>query len=131
MRFIPTRVHGVLDYLVGLLLIVAPWLLGFADNTAQTYVPVALGISALVYSICTNYELGAFKGISMKAHLVLDFMSGALLAASPWLFGFDDRIYLPHLILGIFEMVAALTTETVLGTNARGYLANRRQEHAH
>ena len=30
MRFIPTKVHGVLDYLVGAALIVAPWLFGFA-----------------------------------------------------------------------------------------------------
>ena len=130
MRFIPTRVHGVLDYLVGILLIAAPWLLGFADNTAQTYVPVALGIMALVYSLCTNYELGAYKGISMKTHLTLDFLSGAFLAASPWLFNFDDRVYMPHLILGIFEMGAALMTHLNPGP-ADNRLTGHHRQHAH
>src|SRR5690606_36891724 len=30
MRFIPTKVHGILDYVVGAALIVAPWLFGYA-----------------------------------------------------------------------------------------------------
>jgi hypothetical protein len=38
-------------------------------------------------------------------------MSGILLAASPWIFGFADTVYLPHLILGIAEIGAALMTQ--------------------
>lgn len=113
MRFISTRVHGVLDYLVGILLIAAPWLLGFYRGGAETWVPVALGIMALVYSLLTNYELGVIRVLSMPAHLVLDLLSGILLAASPWLFGFINEIYLPHLVLGLFEMAAALMTRKV------------------
>ncbi len=47
MRFIPTRLHGVLDYLVGTLLIAAPWLLNFNRGGAETWVPVILGVGAL------------------------------------------------------------------------------------
>lgn len=32
MRVIPTRIHGVLDYLMGIVLIAAPWVLDFADG---------------------------------------------------------------------------------------------------
>lgn len=32
--------------------------------------------------------------------------------ASPWLFGFTDVVYLPHLLLGLFAVVASLLTET-------------------
>lgn len=32
MRFIPTKIHGVLDYIAGLALIAAPWLFGFAGE---------------------------------------------------------------------------------------------------
>ncbi|BBI59494.1 hypothetical protein HSBAA_08000 [Vreelandella sulfidaeris] len=41
----------------------------------------------------------------------MDLISGILLLVSPWLFGFADIVYLPHLILGILEIGASLTTE--------------------
>src|SRR5687767_4639756 len=111
MRFIPTRVHGYLDYIVGALLIAAPWLFDFARGGAETWIPVALGAGAILYSLITDYELGVSKTILMRTHLMLDLMSGILLAASPWLFGFADYIWEPHLILGLFEIGAALMTK--------------------
>ena len=113
MRFIPTRIHGVLDYIVGLLLIGAPWLLNFNQGGAETWIPVILGISALIYSIFTRYELGLIKRIPMPVHLTLDIISGILLATSPWLFNFDERVFLPHLILGLFEIAVGLTTSKI------------------
>jgi hypothetical protein len=110
MRFIPTKIHGYLDYLMGALLIAAPWLFDFAEGGAETWVPVVLGAGAIVYSLMTDYELGATNAISMRTHLTLDLMSGALLAASPWLFGFADYVYTPHLVLGLLEIGAALMT---------------------
>jgi hypothetical protein len=110
MRFIPTRVHGVLDYAVGGLLAVSPWLLDYAEGEAETWLPVALGAGALGYSLLTDYELGASKRIPMKTHLKLDAASGALLAASPWLLGFSRRVWVPHVLFGLFEVAAALTT---------------------
>lgn len=112
MRVIPTRLHGFLDYLVGALLIVAPWLFGFAQGGAETWLPVILGAGALLYSLFTDYELGVVRRLSMGTHLGLDAASGVLLAASPWLFGFSEIVFWPHLILGLFEIVAALTTRT-------------------
>ncbi len=44
MRFISTRTHSVLDYVVGALLIGVPYILGFADGTAAQWVPQVLGL---------------------------------------------------------------------------------------
>jgi hypothetical protein len=112
MRIIPTRLHGVLDYAMGALLIVAPYLLGFADSTAAQYVPQALGLATLLMSLVTDYELSIAKLVPMPIHLSVDIASGLLLAVSPWLFGFADRVFWPHLILGIAEVGAALMTQT-------------------
>lgn len=113
MRFVPTRVHGILDYLVGALLIVAPWLLGFAQGGAETWLPVVLGAGVIVYSLLTDYELGVVKTIPMPVHLGLDAGGGVLLAISPWLFGFAGIVWVPHLIVGLIEIGAALVTRTV------------------
>jgi SPW repeat len=112
MRIIPTRFHGVLDYAMGVLLIVAPYLLGFADGTAAQYVPQALGLATLLMSLVTDYELSVAKLIPMSVHLGVDAAAGLLLAASPWLFGFADRVFWPHLVLGVAEIGAALMTQT-------------------
>jgi hypothetical protein len=132
MRIISTKAHGVLDYLMGILLIASPWLFNFARGGAETWVPVILGAAAIGYSLLTNYELGAFKTISMRSHLNLDLMSGAFLAASPWIFGFNDYVYLPHLILGILEIGAVMMTDPVPGVvNDRTQASDNIHRHAH
>lgn len=112
MKIISSKLHGVLDYLVGIILIISPWLFGFANPGAQMTIPVTLGIGAIIYSIVTKYELGIFKIIPFRIHLIIDALSGILLASSPWLFGFADNVYLPHLVFGTLEIVVVLLTKT-------------------
>jgi hypothetical protein len=121
MRFIGTKTHGYLDYIMGLLLIAAPWLFDFAAGGAETWVPVILGAGVILYSLLTDYELGASHQISMRTHLMLDLVGGVLLAVSPWLFGFADYVWEPHLVLGILEIGAALFTKQVSDTERRGH----------
>jgi len=110
---ISTRAHGYLDYLLGLILIAAPWLLGFAQMGAETWVPVVLGAGVILYSLMTDYELGAVRVLPMAMHIWLDVLGGVLLAASPWLFGFSDVIVWPHALFGVLEVGAALMTSRV------------------
>jgi len=116
---LPTRIHGVLDYTVGALLIALPFLLGFGQG-AQTWVPVALGAAIIVYSLCTDYELGVVKRLQMPWHLWLDGLGGVLLAASPWLFGFDSEVWIPHVVLGALAIGVAVITDTIPGYERRG-----------
>lgn len=111
MRFIPTRVHGMVDYLVGALLIVSPWLFGFADGGAQQWVPILLGAGTILYSLLTDYELGVASVLSMSAHLMMDLAGGIFLAASPWIFGFSDELKWPHVVIGLGEIAASLMSK--------------------
>ena len=116
MRFIPTRVHGMLDYASGLLLIVAPYLFGFANSGAAQWVPMIVGAAILLMSLITDYELSLTRIIPMPVHLGMDVAGGLLLLASPWLFGFADQVRWPHVILGILEIGAGLMTRTTPDT---------------
>ena len=113
-RVIPTQVHAVLDYLTGGTLVAAPRLLGLTGTTAGKVLDLAGGI-ATAQSLLTNYELGLVKVVPMRTHLALDAASGAAVAASPWLFGFANngtRYWLPHVLVGVTEILAAATTKT-------------------
>ena len=112
MRFIPTRIHAVLDWILAPLLIALPWLGGFANGGAQQWIPVALGIVGLIVTFFTDHELGVVRRIPMIGHLWVDGLGGLLLAASPWLFGFSEIVCWPHLVLGLSEFAASLTTKT-------------------
>jgi hypothetical protein len=67
----------------------------------------------IVLALMTDYELAAVRKISMRTHLMIDLISGALLAVSPWLFGFADYVWQPYLIIGVLEVGVALFTKRV------------------
>jgi hypothetical protein len=113
MRFIPTKFHAPLDYIVGVALIAAPWIFQFSEHTAATVVPIVLGIGLIAYSLFTDYELGLWKVAPMAVHNLIDIAAGALLAVSPWLFGFGDEsanVWVPHLVVGLAAIFLGLTT---------------------
>jgi len=114
-RFIPTQAHAVLDYLSGGALVALPKVLGITDEPRAAQVLQVAGGSAAAYSLLTDYELGLVKVLPMRTHLLLDAGSGALIAASPWLFGFASRgwrYWLPHVAMGAMEILAGLSTKT-------------------
>ncbi len=113
MRVVPTRIHGIVDWLLGGLLIALPWLLGFAPGAPETYVPIALGAAGLLVTFFTDHEYGVVRRIPMSGHLAVDALAGAALASSPWVFGFHETVWIPHLFLGVTELAAAFVTKTV------------------
>jgi SPW repeat len=113
MRFISTRAHGYIDYLMGIVLIISPWIFGFSNaGPGAVWTPVAIGVLLLGASLMTNYELGAVKLIPMPIHLATDMLAGVVLTISPWVLGFSDRVWIPHFVLGILELGVALMTHT-------------------
>jgi hypothetical protein len=112
MRVVPSRIHGIIDYPWGVLIAASPWLFGFADGTAAQWMPVLLGAGIVSMNMITDYEPALMRIVPVPLHLGIDAAGGLLLAASPWLFGFADRFYLPHLVLGLAEVVFALMTRT-------------------
>jgi hypothetical protein len=114
MRFIPTKFHAPLDYIVGAALIAAPWIFSFSDTTAPTVVSIALGIGLIAYSLITNYELGVWKVAPMAVHNLIDIVAGAFLALSPWLFGFADdpaNVWIWFVVVGLAAVFLGLTTK--------------------
>lgn len=111
---IPPRIHGMIDYLVAALLLAAPFLFGFADGGPAQMVPTVLAVVIIVVSLATRYELSIAKVIPYATHLALDLLVGLVLLVSPWLFGFAEQIWWPHVLVGIASFIVV-----ALSWNAR------------
>jgi hypothetical protein len=105
LRFIPTKVHGALDYIVAIALVLAPIIFGFKEvGGAAVAIPMILGAGLFLYSLLTNYEWGVFKVINMRYHLIVDVIAASLLTLSPFIFGFINEApnaWLPHIVVGL------------------------------
>ena len=116
MRIIPTRIHGLADYMFGIVLIGLPYLFDtWIDRGPKVWVPMILGIVSLAYSLMTRYEMSIVGLIPMRVHLMFDVIGGLLLATSPFLFGFSGRIWVPYVVLGVAEIGLSLLTNTQPG----------------
>jgi hypothetical protein len=111
MRFIPSKIHGILDYLAGIILILIPWINGFGDGGPAQMVLVTAGILIIVMSLLTDYEYGFFKLVPFEVHLLTDAVIGIFLIMSPWLLDFAYVSLGPHLLFGFLLIIAALFTK--------------------
>lgn len=114
-QFIPTKVHGALDYIVGVALILAPWLFGFMDvGGPAVIIPMVLGVGLIVYSLFTRYEWGLIKVLGMPYHLIFDVVASLFLLASPFIFGFyteAPNVWVPHVVVGIAVILVVLFSQ--------------------
>ena len=117
-RFVPTAVHAVFDYVGGVGLIASPFVFGFyGTGGIAVLLPMILGTGLIAYSLLTDYELGVpgMRVVPMWMHLTVDFVASALLAVAPFLFGYSGQglnVWLPQVIAGVGVMLLVLVTKT-------------------
>jgi hypothetical protein len=112
---IPKFYHGILDYLSGLLLLLAPNLLGFSEvGGTGAWLPRVLGLLIVLQAMMTDYELGLMKIVPISMHLMADYVVGIFMLLSPFLFGFynDSRAATILMIaMGLIALAAAYMTQ--------------------
>lgn len=112
------KTHGIIDYLVGAILIVAPYIFGFSDVESGRNTFLILGAGLIVYSLLTRYPLSIVKLIPLGAHMVLDVLAGAFLIIAPYFLGYRASITSGQevlhwvLALAVFGLVAFTQPKT-------------------
>jgi hypothetical protein len=106
--------HGLLDYVLGVVLVLAPFVLGFDDDTA-TAVAVVAGIAELIVAATTAWSRGIIKLIPPAVHGVIDYVFTVALIVAPFIFGFseDGRALTFFLVLGIGGLLLVAATRFV------------------
>lgn len=83
--------HVFTDYSYIPLVLAAPKLVGFGQDKTAATVCRAMSLTVLGYSLLTDAKWGAYKLIPYKTHAALDFASGAVSLAAPWIFKFSKN----------------------------------------
>jgi len=113
-KVISAKVHTIIGLIVGVVLFFAPMLLNFDENQTASLVAQLIGVFIVISELVTTSRMSLVKLVPMRVHLVLDYLTGLLLALSPWLFGFSSaaaHVWVPHVIVGVLVIGYALLTD--------------------
>lgn len=84
MKIIHSKMHGVLDYLTVVVLLVSPTIFQMQDGLSHfTY---WTAIIQFILSICTRYEWGLFRILSFPAHGFIECIAAILFVLAAFFF---------------------------------------------
>jgi len=116
MRFINSTLHGLLDYAAATALIIAPFLLGLAEQSVFAHwFSVAAGAGLIVYSLITKYAYSMAKIIPFKIHLMFDLAAAVVFLLAPFLFGFEGIVAGYYWVMGAGVVMVVLLSNTLEG----------------
>ena len=117
MKFVTKRIHAFLDYPVAIALMTLPFLLGLGESSPiAVQLSVGTGIAAFILTLLTDHHLGAFKVISYKMHLAVDFIVAIVFILAPFVFSFEgiDAYYYWINGIAVLTVVSLHKTEVAL-----------------
>ncbi len=111
---IPAAVHGIIEYLAGVLFIAAPYLLGFEATRART-LSIVVGVVVLVVAAVSKGPTGLIDELPVSAHVVLDLVLAVFLIAASFLFGFseDGKATAFFIVFGVAQLLITIATRFV------------------
>ena len=114
-RFIPTSIHVALDYSASAVNLIFSEIVPAGGHPAGGACPPRHRRSRVGLQPDHRLRARRVEGAANPAHLAFDAAKGVFMASSPWLFGFarnGTRYWLPHLLMGIADVLAAVTSKT-------------------
>ena len=108
---VPLFVHGLVEYGVGALSIVAPFLFSFDSDVAKV-VSILLGAAIIVFGFMTEAPTGVTRNLPIASHVVLDYVGSLFLIIAPFLFGFKDdaKATVYFIVIGLGFLLLTLAT---------------------
>jgi hypothetical protein len=109
MNILSPKIHGVLDYVVVLVFLAAPKLLGLMGTAAllsYTLAAVHLGLTLL-----TDFPMGVLKVVPLSLHGWIELVVGPALIAAPWILGFAAQARIFYIVAGATIFITWCATD--------------------
>jgi hypothetical protein len=115
--FISHSFFGYFAYPLAIVTMASPWIFNSANGThfvnvggASLFFPFMFGWFSLLMAIFSNTK-GFINIFPSQMHCTLLTIVGFVIMVAPWLYGFHDRVFLPHLILGAINFIMGVYTK--------------------
>jgi len=111
--------HGIIDYLMVIILAIGPGVAGFTGKQAMfCYILAAVHF---VMTVLTRFPLGAMKIIGFPLHGVIEALVSILLIVLPWIANFAAGVHSRNFFLAIGVLLGLIA----LLTNYRGITSSK------
>ena len=110
---IPLFLHGAIEYLAGLALVLSPFIFGFDENGFATTTAVVLGVLVLLVALVSDTPVSAARVVPMSIHEGFDFLVALALILFPFVTEITDdhgTATLFFVVLGVAHFVITLAT---------------------
>ena len=103
--------HGAIEYVVGVLLIAAPFLFGF-ESDAAVALSIVAGVVVIGVAASTEGAGSLIDSIPISIHVLIDFALAAVLIAAPFLFAFSSESSPTafFIVLGVLHLLVTIGT---------------------
>jgi hypothetical protein len=119
LRSIGAVSHGIIDYLMVIILAIGPGVAGFSGKQAVfCYVLAAVHF---LMTVLTRFPLGAVKIIGFPLHGVIEALVAILLILLPWLANFFRGVHSRNFFIAIGLLIGVIA----LLTNYRGVISSK------
>jgi hypothetical protein len=111
---LPLRLHALSEPVVALVLIVAPFVLGFSDVDAARNVSIAAGVIVALQAAATRWRWSLVKVLPLGVHAMTDTLLGCLLFAAPFVLEYHDdstAAWIAHVAIGSGLVLSAWATD--------------------
>src|ERR1700709_2264824 len=88
---LPLRVHAAIEPLIGLVLILSPWIFGFSDANDAQVLCIVLGVIVILSGATTDGGARLARVIPLKVHFMTDLLIAAVLIVAPFILGYSGN----------------------------------------
>jgi hypothetical protein len=109
---LPLRIHAAIEPLIGLVLILSPWIFGFSDANDAQALCIVLGVIVIIAGAMTDWRASLVRVIPLRVHFMTDLLIAAVLIVAPFVLGYSSNGAATRftIIAGVLEAIAALST---------------------
>ena len=125
MRTLSAWSHGVIDYVIFILLVTGPSISGFAGK--QATLAYILAAVLFILTICTRFPLGVVKSIRFPIHGAIELLLAILLLILPWIANFARGIKSRnfYVAIGLLMLIVWVITDFRGIRNRRNVIPSR------